>query len=66
MESRGLSNARVSTREPIDSASARTGLGVDAIGTALIENLHCLQGNCHSMRRATTGTWRSRTPFATA
>jgi glycogen phosphorylase len=55
MESGGLSDARVATRKPIARASARTGLGADAIATALIENLHCLQGK--PPQHATRNDW---------
>ncbi|HET9688916.1 MAG TPA: glycogen/starch/alpha-glucan phosphorylase, partial [Pseudolabrys sp.] len=55
MESGDLRDARVSTRKPIDSASVRTGLGVDAIAAALIENLHCLQGKLP--QHATRNDW---------
>ena len=53
-------------RSPIALTNVRTGLRADAIATALIENLHCLQENCHSTQRGTTGTCASPTPFATA
>ena len=51
MESGGLRNAR----KPIAPASVRTGLGADAVATALIENLHCLQGK--PPQQATRNDW---------
>ena len=65
MGSEIASDSRTRARTP-NALTIRTGLGADAIATALIENLHCLQENCHGTRRATTGTWRSHIPFATA
>jgi glycogen phosphorylase len=38
------SDSRANARGPIALTNVRTGLGADAIATALIENLHCLQG----------------------
>ena len=55
MESGNLRDARASTRKPIASASVRTGLRVDAIAAALIENLHCLQGKLP--QHATRNDW---------
>ena len=55
MEFGGLRDARASTRKPIASASVRTGLRVDAIAAALIENLHCLQGKLP--QHATRNDW---------
>ena len=57
MESGGLRNAR----KAIAPASVRTGLGADAVATALIENLHCLQGKPQQQ-----ATRNSPTPFVTA
>ena len=51
METEGLRNAR----KPIALASVRTGLGADAVATALIENLHCLQGK--PPQQATRNDW---------
>ena len=51
METEGLRNAR----KPIAPASVRTGLGADAVATALIENLHCLQGK--PPQQATRNDW---------
>jgi hypothetical protein len=45
--------SRASARTP--NALIRTGLGADAIATALIENLHCLQGKLQ--RHATRNDW---------
>ena len=47
------SDSRASARTP--NALIRTGLGADAIATALIENLHCLQGKLQ--RHATRNDW---------
>jgi glycogen phosphorylase len=49
------SNSRASTRSPIALSNVRTGLGADAIATALIENLHCLQGELP--QHATRNDW---------
>ena len=38
------SDSPANARSPIALTNVRTGLGADAIATALIENLHCLQG----------------------
>jgi glycogen phosphorylase len=38
------SDSRASARTPNALTNVRTALGADAIATALIENLHCLQG----------------------
>ena len=47
--------------------AVRTGLGQEAIATAAIaDHLHYQQGVSSHTRPATTGTWRSRWPFATA
>ena len=43
------------TRAHTPNALIRTGLGADAIATALIENLHCLQGKLP--RHATRNDW---------
>ena len=50
MESGDLRDA-----QPIASASVRTGLRMDAIAAALIENLHCLQGKLP--QHATRNDW---------
>jgi len=49
------SNSRGSARSPIALSNVRTGLGADAIATALIENLHCLQGKLP--QHATRNDW---------
>ena len=38
------SDSRASARTPNALTNFRTALGADAVATALIENLHCLQG----------------------
>src|SRR5437773_7510746 len=49
------SNSRGSARSPIALSNVRAGLGADAIATALIENLHCLQGKLP--QHATRNDW---------
>src|SRR5256885_9630141 len=49
------SNSRGSARSPIALSNVRTGLGADAIATALIENLHCLQAKLP--QHATRNDW---------
>ena len=49
------SNSPANARSPIALTNVRTGLGADAIATALIENLHCLQGKLP--RHATRNDW---------
>jgi starch phosphorylase len=53
MGSEIASDSRTRARTP--NALIRTGLGADAIATALIENLHCLQGKLP--RHATRNDW---------
>src|SRR2546429_1247470 len=49
------SNSRGIARSPIALSNVRAGLGADAIATALIENLHCLQGKLP--QHATRNDW---------
>ena len=49
------SDSPANARSPIALTNVRTGLGADAIATALIENLHCLQGKLP--RHATRNDW---------
>jgi glycogen phosphorylase len=49
------SDSRASARSPIALTNVRTGLGADAIATALSENLHCLQGKLP--QHATRNDW---------
>ena len=49
------SNSRASAGDRIALTNVRTGLGADAIATALIENLHCLQGKLP--QHATRNDW---------
>ena len=60
------SDSGASAPSPIALTNVRTGLGADAIATALIDNLHCLQGKLP--QHATRNDWymASPTPFATA
>jgi len=47
--------SRVASTTPAQGESVRTGLGVDAIARALIENLHCLQAKLP--QHATRNDW---------
>jgi glucan phosphorylase len=60
MGSEMASDSRTSARRP--NALIRTGLGADAIATALIENLHCLQGKLP--RHATRNDWYMALAYA--
>ena len=49
------SDSGASAPSPIALTNVRTGLGADAIATALIENLHCLLGKLP--QHATRNDW---------